>query len=120
MAHLVSQDYPLPRMADPDPAAWLLVRHMLAVAGSRSGFHLFATNDSVVTATAARLLGESLAKDDWPWYLEGAFFRRQGRHVVTAYRDRRSRSDVVTLACLDESSRVCPVPGMEWRGTDRI
>ena len=76
MAHLVSQDHPLPGMADPDPAARLLVRHMLAVAGNRSGLHLFVRHDSVVTATAARLLGEPLAKDDWPWYLEGAFFRR--------------------------------------------
>ena len=120
MAHLVSQDHPLPGMAAPDPAARLLVRHMLTVAGNRPGLHLFVTHDSVVTSTAARLLGEPLGKDDWPWYLEGAFFRRQGGHLVTAYRDRRSRSDVVTLACLDEPSRVCPVPGMGRRGTDRI
>ena len=106
MAHLVSQDRPLPGMADPAPAARFLVRHMLAIAGNRSGLHLFITHDSVVTATAARLLGEPLGRDAWPWYLEGAFFRRQGGHVVTAYRDRCSRSEAVRLACLDERSVV--------------
>ena len=106
MAHLVSEDRPLPGMADPAPAARFLVRHMLAIAGNRSGLHLFVTHDSVVTATAARLLGEPLGRDAWPWYLEGAFFRRQGGHVVTAYRDRCSRSEAVTLACLDERAVV--------------
>ena len=106
MAHLVSQDRPLPGMADPAPAARFLVRHMLAIAGNRPGLHLFVTHDSVVTATAARLLGKPLGRDAWPWYLEGAFFRRRGGHVVTAYRDRCSQSEAVTLACLDERSVV--------------
>ena len=88
MEHLVAQDQPLPGMADPDPAARFLVQHMLAVAGDRPGLHVFVTHESLVTAAAARLLGEPLGKDDWPWYLEGGFFRRQGAHVVTACRDR--------------------------------
>ena len=106
MAHLASQDRPLPGMADPAPAARFLVRHMLSIAGNRPGLHLFVTHDSVVTATAARLLGKPLGKDAWPWYLEGAFFRWHGGHVITAYRDRCSRSEAVTLGCLDERSVV--------------
>ncbi len=88
MAHLVSQDFPLPGLADPDPAARFLVQHMLAAADGRPGFHIFVTHDSLVTATAARLLGEPLGKADWPWYLEGAFFWRANGHLTTAYRDR--------------------------------
>ena len=91
MEHLVSQDRPLPGMADPAPAARFLVQHMLARAGGRPGLHVFVTHDSLVTTTAARLLGEPLGKGDWPWYLEGAFFWRQGGHLVTAYRDRSNR-----------------------------
>ena len=102
MEHLVSQDRPLPGMADPAPAARFLVQHMLARAGDRPGLHVFVTHDSLVTTTAARLLGEHLGKDDWPWYLEGAFFWRQGGHLVTAYRGRSNKSDVVTLSSLDE------------------
>ena len=64
------------------------------------------THDSVVTATAARLLGEPLGKGDWPWYLGGVFFWRRRGHVVTAYRDRCSPSETGTLACLDERSVV--------------
>lgn len=102
MEHLVSQDRPLPGMADPAPAARFLVQHMLARAGDRPGLHVFVTHDSLVTTTAARLLGEPLGKNDWPWYLEGAFFWRQGGHLVTAYRDHCNKSDAVTLSSLDE------------------
>ena len=102
MEHLVSQDRPLPGMADPEPAARFLVQHMLAHAGDRPGLHVFVTHDSLVTTTAARLLGEPLGKDDWPWYLEGAFFWRQGDHVVTAYRDHCNENDAVTSSSLDE------------------
>ena len=106
MRSLVAGSEALPGMADPASAARFLVRHMLAVAGNRSGLHLFVTHDSVVTATAARLLGEPLGKDDWPWYLEAAFFLRQGGDLITTYRDRHRRSDAATLACLDERSVV--------------
>ena len=102
MEHLVSEDRPLPGMADPDPAARFLVQHMLTRAGGRPGLHVFVTHDSLVTTTAARLLGEPLGRDDWPWYLEGSFFWRQGDHVVTAYRDRCKENDAVTLSSLDE------------------
>lgn len=106
MRSLMTGDEALPGMADPDPAARHLVRHMLAIAGDRSGVHLFVTHDSVVTATVARLLGKALVKDDWPWYLEGAFFWRQGGDVVTAYRDGCGQIETAMPAGLDERSMV--------------
>ena len=92
---LVSGRPALPGMANPDLAARLLVRHMLAVAGDRAGLHLFITQDFVITVTAARLLGEPFGRGDWPWYLEGAFFRQTGGCISTAYRARfmRQRSE---------------------------
>lgn len=87
MRHLVHQTEALSGMARPDEAARFLVQSMLAKAASRPGVHVFVTHDSLVTATAARLLGRTLGLDDWPWYLEGAFFwaAEDGVHVV--YRD---------------------------------
>ena len=102
MAHLVSQDFPLPGMADPDSAARFLVQHMLATAEGRPGLHVFVTHDSLVTATAARLFGESLGPDAWPWYLEGAFFWREDSHLTITYRDRTSRRSMANLVPLDE------------------
>jgi broad specificity phosphatase PhoE len=87
MRHLVSSDDALPGMARPDPAARFLVHHMLSVAGNQAGLHLFVTHDSLVTATAARLLKTPLGPDDWPWYLEGVFFWRTNAGVQTAYRN---------------------------------
>ena len=87
MANLVSGADPLPGMARSDEAARFLVQHMLAVAGDIPGIHLFVTHDSVVTATAARLLKQPLGKDDWPWYLEGVFFWHDKDGLHTAYRD---------------------------------
>jgi broad specificity phosphatase PhoE len=91
MAHLVGGDEPLPGMAAPDAAARFLVQHMLATAGSEPGYHVFVTHDSLVTATAARLLGQRLGKDAWPWYLEAAFFWRENGALVAAYRDDERR-----------------------------
>lgn len=82
MRHLVTEAAALPGMARPDEAARFLVRTMLGTAANRPGVHVFVTHDSVVTATAARLLGEN----DWPWYLEGAFFWAEGDGVHAAYR----------------------------------
>ena len=88
---LVSGSPALPGMADPDRAARRLVRHMLATAGDRPGLHLFITHDFVITVTMARLLGEPLGREDWPWYLEGAFFQQAGDRISSAYRDRFKR-----------------------------
>jgi broad specificity phosphatase PhoE len=94
MAHLVSADVALPGMAEPGYAARSLVHHMLTQAGLRPGVHVFVTHDSLVTAAAARMLGEPLGRDAWPLYLEAAFFWQQGGELVSAYRDARTvRSD---------------------------
>jgi hypothetical protein len=63
----------LPGMARADEAARFLVHRLLEIAGEGIGLHVFVTHDSLVTVTAARLLGETLGLDDWPGFLEGAF-----------------------------------------------
>lgn len=109
MAHLVAGQSALPGMAAPEEAARFLVHHMLAAAGARAGFHVFVTHDSLVTATAARMLREPLGRAAWPWYLEGALFWREGEEVHVAYREGRAvgwrgdlcglvESDVIELA----------------------
>lgn len=87
MRHLVSDTAALAGMARPDEAARFLVQSMLGEAANRPGVHVFVTHDSLVTATAARLLGRPLGRDDWPWYLEGAFFWPSEGGVHAAYRD---------------------------------
>ncbi len=106
--HLVTESDPLPGMARPDEAARFLVQHMLAIAGEVGGIHVFVTHDSLVTATAARLLGLPLGPGEIPWYLEGAWFFRVDGGVCAAYRDHEARrpgllcplepTDVVELA----------------------
>jgi len=91
MQHLANEVEALPGMARPDEAARFLVHHMLAVAAEEPGIHVFVTHDSLVAATAARLLGRPLGLDDQPRYLEGAFFWRDGADLCTGYRDHRAR-----------------------------
>ncbi len=104
MAQLVSSSDALPGMARPDPAARFLVQHMLAVADDSPGLHVFVTHDSLVTATAARLLGVPLGQDAWPWYLEGAFFWRTSAGLHVAYRDHEALLDGTPLCPLDETN----------------
>ena len=85
MAHLVRDRDPLPGMGAPEPAARFLVHHMLA-ASSAPGVHVFCTHDSLVTATAARMLRQPLGVDAWPWFLEAAVFWREGERVEARYR----------------------------------
>lgn len=106
MAHLVSSSDVLPGMARPDEAARFLVHHMLAVAGQTPGVHVFVTHDSLVTATAARLLERPLGVNDWPWYLEGAFFWRTADELHTVYRDNEAVRDKVHLCSLSEGDVV--------------
>lgn len=89
MACLVGDPHPLPGMAAPEPAARYLVHRMLA-AISAPGVHVFCTHDSIVTATAARMLGLPLGTDAWPWYLEAAAFWRDGDRVEARYRHHQS------------------------------
>lgn len=102
MSHLVSADKPLPGMADPDSAARFLVHHMLAACDGVPGIHAFVTHDSLITAAAARLLGEPLGTDDWPWYLEAAFFWKKDGVFHTAYRDYHGERHVDHLCDLHE------------------
>lgn len=84
MRHLVSEDDPLPGMAQPDEAARLLLCHMLTSAGDSCGFHLFVTHDSIITATVSRLQGLPHDPSDWPCFLEGVLFWqiKEGVHIV--------------------------------------
>jgi broad specificity phosphatase PhoE len=83
--HLVANGDPLPGMAAADEAARFLVLHMLGTAGTGPGIHVFVTHDSLVTATAARVLHEHLGRESWPKYLQAAFFWRSADGVVGAY-----------------------------------
>lgn len=88
MRRLVHGDEVLPGCADADASARALVHHMLAAAGGDPGVHAFVTHDSLVTATVARLVGEPLTKEDWPWYLEAAFFWEAEHELHLGYRER--------------------------------
>ena len=104
MAHLVSGTVPLPGLARADEAARFLVQHMLAATNDTPGIHIFVTHDSLVTATAARLLKRPLGKDDWPWYLEGVFFWRDKHGLHTVYRDFEAvRNDQEPLRPLEKT-----------------
>ncbi|MEZ4462640.1 MAG: histidine phosphatase family protein [bacterium] len=87
MQHLVTNNTALPGMAQPDQAARFLVQSMLATAADEPGIHIFVTHDLLVTATAASMLGRPLRVDDWPEFLEAAFFWRTDEGVHAAYRD---------------------------------
>jgi broad specificity phosphatase PhoE len=121
MRRLVHGSEVLPGCADADGAARFLVHHMLATSRGKVGVHAFVTHDSLITATAARLLGASLIKADWPWYLEAAFFWEDEGAVQVAYRERRgsrptplvglTEADVIFLARREVAATVgldCP------------
>jgi broad specificity phosphatase PhoE len=86
MHHQVTETTALSGMARPDEAARFLVNHMFAAAADQPGIHIFVTHDSLLLPTAARILGQALGVDDWPWFLEGACFWRDGADVCVAYR----------------------------------
>ncbi len=90
MTHLVSAGTALPGMAEPQEAARRLTCHMLRVGGGDPGLHVFVTHDLLVTATAARALGVPLGREDWPPYLEAAFFWHRSGVCHVAYRALRA------------------------------
>ncbi|NBB79814.1 MAG: hypothetical protein GVY36_10255 [Verrucomicrobia bacterium] len=90
MAHLVSEEDPLPGLANAGSATRFLAHHMLATAGSNPGVQVFCTHDSLVTATAAHLLGLPLTTEDWPWYLDGAFFWEDDNNLQIRYQKREA------------------------------
>lgn len=61
-------------MAVPNAAAINLVKHMLDVASTAAGLHVFVTHDSLIAVTVARMVGCSRSTGLWPNFLEGAFF----------------------------------------------
>jgi len=88
MAHLSGGEGTLPGLANAEEAAHRLVEHMLAPE-RELGLHVFVTHDSLVTATVARMIQRRLCKEDWPLYLEAAFFWREGASLSVAYREYR-------------------------------
>ena len=104
MMRLIAGGEALPGMARPAEAARRLVQHLLEVAGGQVGVHVFVTHDSVLAATAAHLLGEPLAPVDWPLFLEGAVFWREGETVHGRYR--RLRSAQPWPLCVDGGASV--------------
>lgn len=100
MQQLVSGESTLDGMAHPVEAAHLLLRHMLDTTGNSRGVHVFVTHDTLVAATAARLLQQYLEPVDWPWYLEGAFFWEDERGVSAAYRHHEVHSISTPLPAL--------------------
>ncbi|CCO22250.1 histidine phosphatase family protein [Maridesulfovibrio hydrothermalis] len=104
MTHLVSATEALPGMARPVEAARFLVCRMLAIAGDRPGIHVFVTHDSLVAPTAAHLLNIPLGVEDWPWYLEGAFFWHADNQVYTAYRSYQNSCEAGSLCILSEGN----------------
>ena len=87
MRCLVSEDDPLPGMAQPDEAARFLLRYMLVSSGDSCGLHIFITHDSVITATVSRLQGIPHGPSDWPCFLEGALFWQSEKGVHVGYRE---------------------------------
>lgn len=121
MRRLVEDAPPLPGIAASDAAARFLVHHMLAVARGKPGIHAFSTHDSLVTATAARLLQLPLGPQDWPMCLEAALFWEAGGEVHVAYKGWRAarraplvgltEADVIGLARREVAATVgldCP------------
>ncbi|ACY13401.1 histidine phosphatase family protein [Haliangium ochraceum] len=102
MHHLVNGEGALPGMADPEAAARFLVQHMLGIVDDLPGVHVFVSHDALVMPTAARLLGTPMRTEDWPWYLEGAYFWREAGQVHVAYRERRTCLERVALCSLKE------------------
>lgn len=90
MEHLATSSEVLPGMACPDVAARRLVLHMLETMGDEPGLHVFVTHDLVIVATVARMFARSLPKDEWPWFLEGAFFWRAPEGIHVGYRNNGS------------------------------
>ena len=89
MAALETGEGHLVGMARPEQAARYLAQHMLASIRGEPGVHIFVTHDSLVGATAARLLNTEVGRAGWPWCLEGAFLWDAEAGPVFSYRAER-------------------------------
>lgn len=106
MHQLVTGDAAGRGLADADSAATFLVNHMLTEMAGQPGIHVFVTHDSLVTATAARMLDAPLSQKDWPWYLEGAFFWSQKGQLETAYKGYHGARPLTDLVIVTPESVV--------------
>ena len=86
MEHLLSASTALPGMARPAEAARYLARQLLTLGGDSPGIHTFVTHDSLVAPTVSHMLTTPLRMENWPWFLEGAFFWHEDNQVHTVYR----------------------------------
>lgn len=87
MKYMVAGTACWPGLPDPDFAARYLLQNLLREGKSKEkGIHLYVTHDSLVTATASRILGIPLYKDQWPQYLETAFFWEEDGYIRVAYK----------------------------------
>jgi broad specificity phosphatase PhoE len=93
MRFLTTGREPLSGMAKPNPAARFLINYALAQARGKPGYHLFITHDSIISATVSQLLGKEMVTDDWPWYLESAFFWEDNSGTQIRYRDYSAKCD---------------------------
>jgi hypothetical protein len=85
MKHLMSSDDALPGMVRPSDAAKRIVEHMFQVAGRAQGIHVFVTHDTILVPTVAHASSESVSEENWPRFLEGAFFWRDNGGLHSAY-----------------------------------
>ena len=76
-----------------------------------SGHVLVTGGAGYIGSHVVRQFGEPLGKDDWPWYLEGGFFRRQGAHVVTACSDRCNEEEAEVRRTRDGVCGHRSIPG---------
>ena len=88
MARLATTDADLPGTRPARVGAQNLATHMLAIAASAPGVHVFVTHDILLAIAAARFLGPPPAGPGrWPAYLEAAFFWQDEGGLHVAYRD---------------------------------
>lgn len=87
MAHMVKEETSLPGMVNTRFGAHHLIQRMLYLANGEIGFHVFVTHDTLVTATVAKILDKPLSIEGWPLFLESAFFWKEGKNLVAAYRE---------------------------------
>ena len=58
---------------------------MLAISGHKPGLHIFVTHDTLVAATAWRLMDKNYDPKNWPQFLESALFWQHGNGITCAF-----------------------------------
>ena len=78
---------PLPGMASGFEASMFAIQHLLSQMEEVAGIHVFCSHDSIVGPICSHLMGEVLSVAEWPSFLEGVFFWRDGSEVWFGFRD---------------------------------